>query len=589
MGAFFEIQDTIQRITEAIASVIGIDVTVIDENLERVAGTGEYKPLVGKRVPKDSVFEQCLRNYNPFIIDQPRVDTACLPCESKEICSEYGMICTPILVDGRAMGVIGLVALSGDQKAQFDKKREDYITFLNKMASLISAKINEQKIFDDLLFANQQIETTIEVMSEGIVTIDDSGKIRFLNRAAKDLLKIDGTESLIGKHVRSVLPEISVSELFETGAGYSNQEIFFSDPRRTYHLLSSGTPMISEGKILGAVITLKDFNSLYRSLMNIARGPEVVSFGDIIGQEENFLSTKEQARMAARNDSSILILGESGTGKELFARAIHSESSRTRNSFMAINCSAIPEQLLESELFGYEGGAFTGAKKGGKFGIFEVADGGSIFLDEIGDMPLHLQAKLLRFLQERKILKLGSHSPKEVDTRVIASTNKNLEDMIQKGLFRADLFYRLNVIPVRIPSLRERKEDIPLLLEFFLKKYNHLLHKKIEGFTTEVYEILVAYDWPGNVRELENSVEYAVNFETTPVVRKSALAPMLKELGDRPRMSLKDKLERFQAEEIQRALQQFGSGVVGIEKAARHLGMSRATLYRKLGELQKKV
>ena len=161
--------------------------------------------------------------------------------------------------------------------------------------------------------------------------------------------------------------------------------------------------------------------------------------------------------------------------------------------------------------------------------------------------------------------------------------------MIQKGLFRADLFYRLNVIPVRIPSLRERKEDIPLLLEFFLKKYNHLLHKKIEGFTTEVYEILVAYDWPGNVRELENSVEYAVNFETTPVVRKSALAPMLKELGDRPRMSLKDKLERFQAEEIQRALQQFGSGVVGIEKAARHLGMSRATLYRKLGELQKKV
>ena len=589
MGAFFEIQDTIQRITEAIASVIGIDVTVIDENLERVAGTGEYKPLVGKRVPKDSVFEQCLRNYNPFIIDQPRVDTACLPCESKEICSEYGMICTPILVDGRAMGVIGLVALSGDQKAQFDKKREDYITFLNKMASLISAKINEQKIFDDLLFANQQIETTIEVMSEGIVTIDDSGKIRFLNRAAKDLLKIDGNESLIGKHVRSVLPEISVSELFETGAGYSNQEIFFSDPRRTYHLLSSGTPMISEGKILGAVITLKDFNSLYRSLMNIARGPEVVSFGDIIGQEENFLSTKEQARMAARNDSSILILGESGTGKELFARAIHSESSRTRNSFMAINCSAIPEQLLESELFGYEGGAFTGAKKGGKFGIFEVADGGSIFLDEIGDMPLHLQAKLLRFLQERKILKLGSHSPKEVDTRVIASTNKNLEDMIQKGLFRADLFYRLNVIPVRIPSLRERKEDIPLLLEFFLKKYNHLLHKKIEGFTTEVYEILVAYDWPGNVRELENSVEYAVNFETTPVVRKSALAPMLKELGDRPRMSLKDKLERFQAEEIQRALQQFGSGVVGIEKAARHLGMSRATLYRKLWKLQKKV
>lgn len=402
MGAFHEIQDTIQRITEAIASVIGIDVTVIDENLERVAGTGEYKPLVGKRIPKDSVFEQCLRNFNPFIIDQPRVDSACLPCESKEICSEFGTICTPIVVDGRAMGVIGLVALNGEQKAQFDKKRDDYLTFLNKMASLISAKINEQKIFNDLLFANRQIETTIETLSEGILTIDDSGRIRYLNRSAKDLLKIEDTEPLVGKHIRTILPEALASDLIERGAGHNNQEVFVSDSKRTFHLLSSGTPMISDGKVLGAVIALKDFHSLYRSLMNIARRPEVVSFDQIIGMEENFLAAKDQAKRAAASDSSILILGESGTGKELFARAIHSESSRRRNPFMAINCSAIPEQLLESELFGYEEGAFTGAKKGGKFGIFEVADGGTIFLDEIGDMPLHLQAKLLRFLQEKR-------------------------------------------------------------------------------------------------------------------------------------------------------------------------------------------
>jgi len=588
MGAFSEIHETIQRIAEAIASVLGIDVTIVDENLERVAGTGDYRPLIGKRVPKDSVFEQCLKNYNPFIIDQPRVDTACFPCESKEICPEYGTICTPILVDGRAMGVIGLVALNNDQKVQFDRKREDYLTFLNKMSNLISAKINEQKIFNDLVFANQQIETTIEAMSEGILTIDDSGRIRFLNRSAKDLLKIEKKEAFIGKHVRSVLPEISVSELFETGIGYSNQEIFLSDTRRTYHLLSSGTPMILEGKVLGAVITLKDFNALYRSLMNIARSPEVISFDEIIGQEENFLSAKEQARMAARSDSSILILGESGTGKELFARAVHSESSRSRYCFMAINCSAIPEQLLESELFGYEEGAFTGAKKGGKFGIFEVADGGTIFLDEIGDMPLHLQAKLLRFLEEKKILKLGGHRPKEVDTRLIASTNKNLEEMIQKGLFRSDLYYRLNVIPIRIPPLRERKKDVPLFVEFFLKKYNTLLHKKIEGFTNEVQEILLRYDWPGNVRELENSVEYAVNFETSPMIKKSALTPWLKDAGDRSRISLKQKLEKFQAEEIQRALRHFGSGMNGIEKAAQYLGISRATLYRRMGEFTKK-
>jgi len=589
MGAFFEIQETIQRITEAIASVIGIDVTVIDENLERVAGTGEYKPLVGKRIPKDSVFEQCLRNFNPFIIDQPRLDSACLPCESKESCSEFGTICTPILVDGRAMGVIGVVALSGDQKAQFDKKREDYLTFLNKMASLISAKINEQKIFNDLVFANRQIETTIETLSEGILTIDDSGRIRYFNRSARELLKIEENESLVGKHIRTILPEVLASELIEKGTAHHNQEVFFSDSKRTFHLLSSGTPMISDGKVLGAVIALKDFHSLYRSLMNIARRTEVVGFDEIIGMEEKFLVVKEQAKMAARSDSSILILGESGTGKELFARAIHSESSRKRNPFMAINCSAIPEQLLESELFGYEEGAFTGAKKGGKFGIFEVADGGTIFLDEIGDMPLHLQAKLLRFLQEKKILKLGAHKPKEVDTRLIASTNKNLEEMIQKGLFRSDLFYRLNVIPIKIPPLRDRKQDVLLLLEFFLKKYNRLLHKKIDGFTKEVQETFMRYDWPGNVRELENSVEYAVNFETTSQVTGLSLAPRLKDLGSPAKTSLKEKLLQLEAEEIRRAMQHFGSGVSGMEQAARFLGLSRATLYRKILDLKKKT
>jgi len=562
---------------------------VIDENLERVAGTGEYKPLVGKRIPKDSVFEQCLRNFNPFIIDQPRVDSACLPCESKEICSEFGTICTPIVVDGRAMGVIGLVALNGDQKAQFDKKREDYLIFLNKMASLISAKINEQKIFNDLVFANRQIETTIETLSEGILTIDDSGRIRYLNRSAKDLLKIEDTEPLVGKHIRTILPEALASDLIERGAAHNNQEVFFSDSKRTFHLLSSGTPMISDGKVLGAVIALKDFHSLYRSLMNIARRPEVVSFEQIIGMEENFLAAKDQAKRAAASDSSILILGESGTGKELFARAIHSESSRRRNPFMAINCSAIPEQLLESELFGYEEGAFTGAKKGGKFGIFEVADGGTIFLDEIGDMPLHLQAKLLRFLQEKKILKLGGHKPKEVDTRLIASTNKNLDEMIQKGLFRSDLFYRLNVIPIKIPPLRDRREDILLLLEFFLKKYNHLLHKKIVGFTKEALETLLRYDWPGNVRELENSVEYAVNFETTSHVTGSSLTPRLKELGIPAKTSLKEKLLLLETEEIQKALQRFGSGVAGMEQAARFLGLSRATLYRKILDFRKKT
>ena len=226
---------------------------------------------------------------------------------------------------------------------------------------------------------------------------------------------------------------------------------------------------------------------------------------------DRIMIAKKQALITARSNSTVLITGESGTGKEMFAKAIHYASPREDKPFITVNCGAIPENLLESELFGYEKGAFTGASEKGKEGKFELADGGTIFLDEIGDMPLHLQVKILHVLQNMRFDRVGGSKSIIVDVRVIAATNKDLEKLIEEGSFREDLYYRLSVIPLSIPPLRERKDDIKQLMYHFLKKYNSFMNKKIERFSPEVEEIYTNHDWPGNVRELENAVEYGAN------------------------------------------------------------------------------
>ena len=240
-------------------------------------------------------------------------------------------------------------------------------------------------------------------------------------------------------------------------------------------------------ELKGYVIDFIDKKDAIKNYNKINKDYKIM-LDSIIGESNSIKNTKKEALMASKSTSTVLITGESGTGKELFARAIHNHSKRSENPFIAVNCAAIPDNLLESELFGYEEGAFTGAKKGGNLGKFELADKGTIFLDEIGDMSLHLQAKLLRVLQEKELNKIGSNSNKIIDVRVIAATNKNLEDMVSNGLFREDLYYRLNVIPINLPSLRERKEDISLLINFMVKEYAKKLDKNVDCVDEEVLE-----------------------------------------------------------------------------------------------------
>ncbi|MCI9659854.1 MAG: sigma 54-interacting transcriptional regulator [Lachnospiraceae bacterium] len=317
----------------------------------------------------------------------------------------------------------------------------------------------------------------------------------------------------------------------------------------------------------------------------------------MIGSSPKTKYLQKEIRKVAKSTSTVLIAGESGTGKEIVASAIWKASERRNNRFIALNCGAIPEPLLESELFGYVKGAFTGADPNGRIGKFELANKGVIFLDEIGDMPLYLQVKLLRVLQERKIIRIGSNQVIPIDVRIIAATNKNLKEMIEKKQFREDLYYRLNVIPLKIAPLRERKEDIQDLVLHFAGRYAGLFGKKLVSITEEVMECMCRYPWYGNVRELENSVEFMVNMmEEDGILDQrtlpdNLLSPQTKEQGPSVQAA-GDKtevrcLKELEGQEIRKALQLFGADTKGKKEAAKALGISLATLYRKLEEMEK--
>ncbi|QHZ47127.1 sigma-54 interaction domain-containing protein [Bacillus sp. NSP9.1] len=312
------------------------------------------------------------------------------------------------------------------------------------------------------------------------------------------------------------------------------------------------------------------------------RSPHDVLFEDIIGNATGMKNLIAKTRKVVNSPSTVLIQGESGTGKELIARAIHCEGNRSRHPFIALNCSAIPDTLLESELFGYEGGAFTGSKKSGQKGKFELAHQGTIFLDEIGDMPLSLQPKILRVLQERYIEPIGSTKSVPIQVRVIAATHRNLEEMVRNGEFREDLYYRLNVIPLHTMPLRERRADIPLFCDHFIRKHSLVLNKRPLELEPDLEEWLIRYDWPGNIRQLENAIEYMVNMAETDVISFSDLPEYLQEQVEPVNsMSLEQLLAQYERKILESYLirEEYRKDK---GKVAKELRISLSTLYRKL-------
>lgn len=319
-----------------------------------------------------------------------------------------------------------------------------------------------------------------------------------------------------------------------------------------------------------------------KSLNRLLNGQAIYTFDKIIGIDKDFIKIIESAKKISNSRSTILITGESGTGKEIFAQAIHNYSNRRDMHFVAVNCGAIPANLIESELFGYEEGAFTGAKKGGNAGKFEVADGGSIFLDEIGEMPLEMQVRLLRVIEEGVLNRIGSSKQIPINFRIIAATNKDLRKEVDRGNFRKDLFYRLNVLPINIPPLRNRKDDIPLLVDYYMDKISRKLNKNKGKISKSLMEKFLQYDWPGNIRELQNIIERIINTENMPeeILHQHELSIITKKNPAKDSMRLEDmKLETVEKNHILKVLKSYGGN---ISLAANAMGIGRNTLYRKM-------
>lgn len=585
MSMIQEVANDIQNTAEAIASVLKLEVTVYDKEFKVVASTGGgMHNSVGTKV-RGHVINEAIRTKKIVFNDKPGIHDLCKDCIIKGSCPERASISCPIVLDGDVVGVLGLTAFDEIQQHSILVEKEALQRFLEKMTELIRSKLAEYKLIKRLSATLRELESIISCVNEGILFIDNRGNFVQINNTAEKLLRLDN-ESVKGLNVEKIIPDLPIKQVIKTKRDYTDYELTLNMNGKTVNAMSTARIVKDNDAVVGVVLTLRDMKDVKRLVYEMSSYQDNYFFKDICTQNKLMLQLKEKAYLVAQNNSTVLIQGESGTGKELFARAIHSEGPRKDGPFIAINCAAIPDNLLESELFGYEGGAFTGAQKKGKPGKFELAYGGTIFLDEIGDMSLHLQAKLLRVLEDKKLDRVGGIKSIPIDVRVIAATHQNLEYMILNGEFREDLFFRLNVIPIFIPPLRQRPEDIPILAEHFIWKYGEIFKKKdITALSQGAMEALLQYSWPGNVRELENAIEYAFNMETSDHIQKESLpyritAAVTTDPTEKDEAILNlSEMERLM---IDKAIGYYGDSLEGKKKAAKALGIDLTTLYRKL-------
>jgi transcriptional regulator with PAS, ATPase and Fis domain len=437
---------------------------------------------------------------------------------------------------------------------------------------------------------HSQLLATLESIPVGVFILNDSMHITRVNVAMQKLLGIN-SDVMIGKHIDYYLNSKGFfDKLLINKASVFDKEMSFTTfkGKMTCGVSVSLIKGI-DGTYQGMVIKLKSTKYMYRFLDTSKDSRAVYRFENIIGESKEIKKAIRISQVAAKSNSSVLLIGGTGTGKELFAQAIHNASPRKNKPFIAINCGSFPRGLIESELFGYEGGAFTGAKKDGQPGKFEMAEGGTLFLDEIGDMPIDLQVNLLRVLQNKEIVRVGGTRVIKVDVRIIVATNKNVEQSIMDNTFRSDLYYRLNVFSINIPPLKDRKEDLLLLSDYFIGKFAHSLSMKRKVLDDQVIEIFKRHDWPGNIRELENAIERAMNLSETDIITVEDIPEYMKNvLHSMHRRDSENSLEepsgpgKIEKAEKDIIIDALINCEGNLTEAAAEIGISRRALYRRL-------
>ena len=577
-SVLMQIQPTIQRFARMLASVLQLEVEIVDENLCRVAGTGAYGKFLGRQLSGNSrLLRHVLETKTEKVVTQSRFDPLCEGCDSKENCREKAFLGTPVILQDRCVGVISLIAVTHEQQEHISDNLREFSDYVRHISTIFVSKLLEDQGPGDNI--SKIFATMIDNMDQGVLVVDDESRVQFVNQTALKTLGVV-QNNIIGKHIRFR------PLTFESNFTHGHMQHIVSWDDKSELIIGQ------LHNIQGRQLFLMAFHQSHTSF-SVANAPDEPHIEQLVGECRVMRQLKRLISRIAPSPSSVMVVGESGTGKEVVARAIHKLSGRRNKPFIAINCAAIPEQLLESELFGYVKGAFTGASANGKTGLIQAANTGTLFLDEIGDMPLMLQAKLLRAIEAREILPIGASSPIQVDIRIISATNQNLAQFIAEGKFREDLFYRLNVIPITLPPLRERQEDIELLVHYFLHLHTRRLGSVYPGIAPDVVEILRKHRWPGNLRELSNLMEYLVNVVPSgEVIDSTLLPPNLLNNGtteqsdvtevSEAHLSLDDAggtaLEEMEKQMIREALSRHNSK----KQVADELGIGIATLYRKI-------
>ena len=505
----------------------------------------------------------------------------------------------------------GVLSMTGT----FEKVHSHTLGMVVAAADAVEGQLKVNKVLDNLLVNTRFMNAIVESISDGLIAVDELGRVLKINPAAVRILKLNG-DDVTQRPVQEILGGTNpVLRALASGEKVNDEELQVDTVRGKAHFIVSCRPISNpQQKVVGAVAVLREFKSVRQLVQRMVGARAKFTFDDLIGKNTAYLKTVQMAKMAADSSSTVLLLGESGTGKEVFAQAIHNAGDRRSEPFIAINCAALPRELIGSELFGYSEGAFTGAKRGGNPGKFELADGGTIFLDEIGEMPIEMQANLLRVLQEKTVMRIGGNQVLPVDVRVIAATNKDLLQAVRQNTFRPDLYYRLNVININMVPLRMRKDDILPLTGFFVENINQRLGKNAYVIHPETLDILQRYHWPGNVRELENIIERSINVATEETLTPDTLPQELLEPFYRPMQSAEAdqaaNMTEIRATDTaapactplptpqayagypagprrpgrELIFEAIISNEGNLTNAARDLGISRSTLYRKLSK-----
>ncbi len=573
-------QEILQALSELIRGAVGIEVFVVDEEMVAIAGTGAYRRNVGTKRPRDSYVNNTIISGDGHVIMDPRYTDQCYRCEYRDRCPYTKVICSPILLDREVKGLFGLLGFTDLQRNVMLKKSSFLEEMTRKLASFAQVCIDADMSSMSQFLGHPKTRMFIDTFEQGIVLTSPENVVLNLNEKAEQLLQPR-------KNWKAPSEKLQLSDILgmEWLAGAARPRS--GEPPFDAH---GHVFPINEGRTLGGnLVILADRK-------NPAPRRKSGSFAmdgepDIVGVSPPILRLKEQASLVAAGNSTILITGETGTGKELIARSIHAMSKRRTGPFVAINCAAIPDSLLESELFGYQPGAFTGADKHGKDGKFQMAHEGTIFLDEVGRLSLPNQSKILRILEGSFLEKLGGGRAERYDVRVLAATNVDLETAVKEHRFLPDLYYRLAVIPLQVPPLRSRVGDIPLLIRHFTRKFGEMMPEQdFLGFDPQTFSYLMSHAWPGNVRELSNVVEYAVNLIRGRQVSIADLPPYLlpadsSDFFDAAARSSPKIIPIVEQFLIKQTLDRFGMTTEGKRRTANYLGISMSTLYRRLAEI----